>query len=413
MPLCCFVIVTFNTLCWIDCRICYILIHLGFRLAITLPFLIIKTTFFYSAKAHPIPNRESVIPISVHPDTNKFQGPDAIRIFEEVTMSQRETSQLSVVSSSTTPSHAPAPSIAHLDRVNYLFGYPIAHSLSPLLHGTIYAALNLNYQQFLYESRFLEGCLSLTQDPKFFGASVTMPHKVTIIPHLDVLTPEGEAIGAVNTIFLRSAPDGTRLLCGTNTDCIGIREAILQNVSSEAAAGMRGKPGMVIGGGGTSRAAVYALKQFLGCSEIYLVNREKSEVDQVIEECTSKGFGDGLKYVASLAEADALPGPKVVVSAVPDFPPRTEDEIRTRKIIELMLGKEEKGTILEMCYHPSPNTAIAAISRKSGWQVIEGVEAMIWQGLEQDKVWLRRKVSSFPIQKVKEVIAAKLAKPCL
>jgi quinate dehydrogenase len=155
------------------------------------------------------------------------------------------------------------------------------------------------------------------------------------------------------------------------------------------------------------------LKHFLGCSEIYLVNWEKSEVDQVIEECTSKGFGDGLKYIASLAEADALPGPKVVVSAIPDFPPKTEDEIRTRNIIESMLGKQEKGAILEMCYHPSPNTAIAAISRQSGWQVIEGVEAMIWQGLEQDKVWLRRKVSTLPIQKVKEVIAVKLAKPRL
>jgi quinate dehydrogenase len=330
-------------------------------------------------------------------------------------MSQQETShpQSNELSPTTATSHPPAPAIAHLDRVNYLFGYPIAHSLSPLLHGTIYAALNLKYQQFLYESRSLGACLSLTQDPKFFGASVTMPHKVAIIPHLDVLTPEGEAIGAVNTIFLRSAPDGTRLLCGTNTDCIGIREAILQNVSKEAAEGMRGRPGMVIGGGGTSRAAVYALKHFLNCSEIYLINREKSEVDQVIEECTRKGFGDGLQYIASPAEAEALPGPKVVVSAIPDFPPKTEDETRTRRIIETMLGKQEKGAILEMCYHPSPNTAIAETARKSGWQVIEGVEAMIWQGLEQDKVWLRRKVSTLPIRKVKEVIAARLGKPRL
>ena len=237
-----------------------------------------------------------------------------------------------------------------------------------------------------------------------------MPHKVAIIPHLDVLTPEGVAIGAVNTIFLRESPDGRRLLCGTNTDCIGIREAILQNVSKDMVEEMKGRPGMVIGGGGTSRAAVYALKQFLECSEVYLVNRDKNEVDAVIEECTSKGFGDGLHYVSSVAEAEGLPAAKVIVSAIPDFPPKSEDEKRTRAIIETMLGKKDKGAILEMCYHPSPNTAIAAISRKEGWQLIEGTEAMIWQGLEQDKVWLRKKVSSLPVQKVKEVIAAKLAK---
>jgi quinate dehydrogenase len=239
---------------------------------------------------------------------------------------------------------------------------------------------------------------------------VTMPHKVAIIPHLDVLTPEGEAIGAINTIFLRSAPDGTRLLCGTNTDCIGIREAILQNVSKEAAKNMEGKPGMVIGGGGTSRAAVYALKHFLGCSEIYLVNRDRSEVDQVIAECSSKDFGSGLRYISSVAEAEALEAPQVIVSAIPDFAPNTESEWTARRIIEAMLGKAEKGAILEMCYHPSPNTTIAAISRKNGWKVIEGVEAMVWQGLEQDKVWLRRKISTLPVGRVKKVLAAKVSK---
>ncbi|KUJ14171.1 uncharacterized protein LY89DRAFT_698602 [Mollisia scopiformis] len=310
-------------------------------------------------------------------------------------------------------SSPPIASTAHLSHVSYLFGYPIAHSLSPLLHNTIYKHLNLSYAYHLYETRSLASCLALTHSPKFFGAAVTMPHKVAIIPYLDVLTPEGEAIGAINTIFLRNSPDGRRLLCGTNTDCIGIREAILQNVSKEAAKEMEGKPGMVIGGGGTSRAAVYALKHFLGCGEIYLVNRDKREVDQVIAECESKGFGEGLRFVGSVEEAKKLQAPRLVISAIPDFEPKTEEEIMTRRVIETMLGKEEKGEILEMCYHPSPDSAIARISQRSGWQVIGGVEAMIWQGLEQDKIWLRRRISTLPVEKVKEVIAAKLSKPKL
>ncbi|TVY13510.1 Quinate dehydrogenase, partial [Lachnellula arida] len=182
------------------------------------------------------------------------------------------------------PAAPPVPSTDHLDRVSYLFGHPISHSLSPLFHGTIYSSLNLNYAQHLYETRSLTACLALARSPKFFGASVTMPHKVAIIPFLDMLTPEGEAIGAVNTIFLRSHPDGRRLLCGTNTDCIGIREAILQNVRKETVSEMRGRKGMVIGGGGTCRAAVYALKTYVGCDEVYLVNRDMSEVEQVINE---------------------------------------------------------------------------------------------------------------------------------
>lgn len=323
------------------------------------------------------------------------------------------TTQVSTETGTTAPpptitsSEPPVPSTDHLERVSYLFGYPIAHSLSPLLHGTIYKALSLNYEQHLYESRSLPACLELTKSPKFFGASVTMPHKVAIIPHLDMLTPEAEAIGAVNTIFLRNSPSGERLLCGTNTDCIGIREAVLQNVDAATSANFKGKPGVVIGGGGTCRAAVYALKHFLGCSEVYLINRDPSEVAAVIAECESKGFGDGLKYISSLSEAEALSAAPVIISAIPDFAPKTQEEIDTRQIIECVMSKE-KGAILEMCYHPSPETAIAQIAVAKGWQLIGGSEAMIWQGLEQDKTWLRQRVSTLPVEEVKKVIAAKL-----
>lgn len=359
-------------------------------------------------------SRPRFLPKSLHLPTISSVYTRSIPKTSKAKMSQAQppSQSPSTLSPPVSPAAPPVPSTDHLDRVSYLFGHPISHSLSPLLHGTIYSGLNLNYAQHLYETRSLTACLALARSPKFLGASVTMPHKVAIIPFLDMLTPEGEAIGAVNTIFLRSHPDGRRLLCGTNTDCIGIREAILQNVRKETVSEMRGRKGMVIGGGGTCRAAVYALKTYMGCDEVYLVNRDRGEVEQVIKECKSKGFGDGLRFVESLEEAERLQGPKVVIGAIPDFPPKSEAEIRTRKIIETLLGKE-KGVILEMCYHPSPDTAVARIARANEWQVIEGTEAMIWQGLEQDKVWLRRPVSALPVEKVKQVIAAKLSKPSL
>jgi quinate dehydrogenase len=319
------------------------------------------------------------------------------------------TTQTTMAQTSQTSSNPSPPSITHLDRVLYLFGHPIAHSLSPLFHGTNYKLLSLNYEQHLYETLSLPACLALTRHPKFLGASVTMPHKVAIIPHLDSLTPEGAAIGAINTIYWGTNAEGEQVLCGTNTDCIGIREAILRNSSLEHVKESKGKPGMVIGGGGTSRAAVYALKQFLGCSEIYLVNRDKSEVDAVIAECTSKGFGSGLRYVSTIAEAQSLEAPRVIVSAIPDFPPRTEDEIRTRAVIKTLLAKRS-GAILEMCYHPSPNTEISALAKENGWLVIPGVEAMVWQGFEQDRVWLEMEVKDMPIQEVKDTIATELAR---
>jgi len=231
-----------------------------------------------------------------------------------------------------------------------------------------------------------------------------MPHKVAIIPHLDDVTPECRAVGACNTIFRR----GNQLV-GTNTDIVGIRESFYQNVSKPDEI-FHGRPGMVVGGGGAARSAVYALKHYMRASTVYLVNRDASEVDAVISWCTSQGYGDGLIHVADASHARDLEGPGAVVACVPNFPPVTEAEKEARKVTEEFLEKPHKGAILEMCYHPAPWTEIAALAEAAGWQVILGTEAVIYQGLEQDRHWTGKETSELPIREVKEVIAKELSK---
>lgn len=62
------------------------------------------------------------------------------------------------------------------------------------------------------------------------------------------------------------------------------------------------------------------------------------------------------------------------------------------------------------CYHPTPWTEIAAIAEKAGWQVILGTEAVIYQGLEQDKYWTGKELHELPLKEVKAVIADELLK---
>jgi quinate dehydrogenase len=238
----------------------------------------------------------------------------------------------------------------------------------------------------LYETRDLNAFLEhIRTDTKLLGCSVTMPYKVAIIPHLDELTPEGAAIGAINTLFLRNDESGKRIYCGTNTDCIGVREALVQNVSDPSI--YRGKPALVVGGGGTARAAVYALQNFFGCSPIYMVNRDASEVQAVIDECNARGFGQDIIHVSTIEQAERLEAPGAIVSAVPDFAPISEEEKLARQVLATILRSEQKGALLEMCYHPSPNTEIADLATSLGWQVIMGTEAVIGQGLEQARLW--------------------------
>ncbi|KAJ5345580.1 Quinate/shikimate 5-dehydrogenase/glutamyl-tRNA reductase [Penicillium brevicompactum] len=323
---------------------------------------------------------------------------------------------------------------SHLDGVAYLYGHPLLNSLSPPLHQTVYNALGLNWTQIplssvtgtsetypppYTKSPPIEKYLaSIKSNPKFVGSSVTMPHKVAIMPHLDDLTEHARQAGACNTIFLRDDANGQRQYVGTNTDCDGIREALLQNAPD--ASRFRGRPALIIGGGGTARTAIYVMRRWLGSSRIYIVNRDADEVAAILEEDRRRNPDVNaqapLIAVTDPAEAARLESPAAIVSGIPNYPPKTEEELRSRAIIQAFLGTaadadKQEGVILEMCYHPNPWTEIAALASAGGWKVILGSEALIWQGLEQARLWTGKDVIGTPglVQEVKDLVAKTIA----
>ncbi|KAF2459970.1 quinate dehydrogenase [Lineolata rhizophorae] len=299
-----------------------------------------------------------------------------------------------------------------LDRIGYLFGHPISHSMSPLLHRTVYEALHLNWAQIPLESTDMDLFLRLIDGhgEKFYGASVTMPHKVAIMKHCDELTDEARDVGACNTLFIRDDPElKRRILVGTNTDVIGIRDAFYENVAYPEKV-FHDRPALVVGGGGAARSAIYALRTWLHSSHIYIVNRDEREVATVLTECARAGYGAALSHVSSVKEAEALPAPGAIISCIPDIAPRTEPERITRRIVQVILSKPQKGAILEMCYHPNPFTTTARLAKTAGWQVILGTEALIWQGLEQDRFWTGRDVHELPVKAVHAAIEKELAR---
>jgi quinate dehydrogenase len=283
------------------------------------------------------------------------------------------------------------PPITHLSNVAYLVGTPIAHSSSPKLHDSISSSSRISYAQLLAETKDLESFMAYLRShpavPRLLGSGVTMPHKVSVLPYLDHLTPEAETVGAVNTIFFRQGDDGSREMWGTNTDVIGIRDAFLSNLDEEVIGNMRGRPGLIVGGGGTCRAAIYALERYLGCSRIYIINRDRKEVEAVIRDTKTNLE---IRHITSVSDVEGIEGPGLVISAIPDFEPSTPSEVTVRDILELLLSRQsvnKRGAVLEMCYHPSPDTRITKLAEGCGWKVISGLEAMVGQGLEQAKLW--------------------------
>ncbi|OQE17320.1 hypothetical protein PENSTE_c021G05890 [Penicillium steckii] len=328
------------------------------------------------------------------------------------------------------PAEEPISIPEHLDGVAYLYGHPLLNSLSPPLHQTVYNALGLNWTQIPLSSvtgtsatypppytrsppieTFLA---SIRSNPKFVGSSVTMPHKVAIMPHLDDLTEHARQAGACNTIFLRNDPTtGARQYVGTNTDCDGIREALVKNAPD--ATRFRGRPALIIGGGGTARTAVYVMRRWLGSSKIYIVNRDAAEVESIMAEDRQRNPDPNAQAplipVSDPEEAARLESPAAIVSGIPNYPPKTPEELRSRAVIQAFLGtaadaEKQQGVILEMCYHPVPWTEIAQLASTGGWKVILGSEALIWQGLEQARLWTGKDIQGTPelVQQVRDMV---------
>jgi shikimate dehydrogenase len=153
-----------------------------------------------------------------------------------------------------------------------LIGYPLGHSLSPRIHSAALRACGLvgDYSLFLIQpddKKGLKDLLTRVYSGEITGLNVTIPHKQNVIPLLDVLTETAEAIGAVNTIYLRN-----NRLIGDNTDAQGfladLRKFLAefpspvragQSRSVEEGIGVREKKALVLGAGGSARAIVYAL----------------------------------------------------------------------------------------------------------------------------------------------------------
>jgi shikimate dehydrogenase len=138
-----------------------------------------------------------------------------------------------------------------------LAGYPVGHSLSPKIHSAAIAAYGLRGEYSLFpihsnDTQGLENLLARVRDKEIHGLNITIPHKQTVIPMLDELTPTARAVGAVNVIY-----SSKNKLVGDNTDAAGFMTDLRQLTGLSVSE--RSFSALVLGAGGSARAVVYAL----------------------------------------------------------------------------------------------------------------------------------------------------------
>src|SRR5665811_436309 len=107
-----------------------------------------------------------------------------------------------------------------------LIGYPLSHSFSAQYFAKKFASENIqdaDYRLFPLE-QISEIPSLIALHPDLQGFNITIPHKVAILPYLDHITKEAEAVGAVNCVKIDRRESGVKLT-GYNTDIYGFRES--------------------------------------------------------------------------------------------------------------------------------------------------------------------------------------------
>ncbi|CZS96006.1 hypothetical protein WAI453_009705 [Rhynchosporium graminicola] len=267
----------------------------------------------------------------------------------------------------------------------YLFGTPISASRSPVLHNTLFQQTGLPHEYSRLETDQAEDVRDMIRSADFGGASVTIPLKLDIIPLLDDITEAAKIIGAVNTIVPIAVEAGQpSRLVGENTDWLGMTHSL---ISASYATVSSGPPGsaLVIGAGGTARAAIYALHS-LAHSPIYIVSRTPSKLATMIATFPAEFNIIPLSEVKAAEEITKVP--RVAIGTIPADKPIEQN---MREILATLLRHPEtetdkQRTLLEMAYKPS-QTALMQMASDAGWVTIPGLEVLSAQGWYQFQKW--------------------------
>ncbi|KAH8701899.1 hypothetical protein BGW36DRAFT_108100 [Talaromyces proteolyticus] len=296
----------------------------------------------------------------------------------------------------------------------FLFGQPIEHSVSPVFHNTLFKSLKLPWRYIRLDSQDAEDLAWFMRNADFVGAAVTMPNKTRVIPYLDTLTEDARRIGCVNTIYTRevtSNREGGHSLVGTNTDWLGIKNALWSHDPGLVHL-LQERPAVVIGGGATSRSAIYALTEGFGVKEVFLVNRDAEEVEVMIKDLKKRGMREALTHLETMEDVSKRLHvcPAVIISAVPDMGPQTPLEQLARKIALTLIQMQDTdsgitpGALLEMAYTPSPWTQLAKAASAAGWKIITGIDVMELQAIEQAALWTGVNIETLPYEEARNAM---------
>ncbi len=258
-----------------------------------------------------------------------------------------------------------------------LIGFPLAHSLSPLIQGVAFSQHDLEerYQLWETEASQLEERVQGLRGDDCLGANVTVPHKEAVIPYLDELDAIAEKTGAVNTVVNRRG----RLL-GYNTDVSGFARAL-----EEAGFSTQGQRAVLLGAGGAARAVGVALVEAgVGAVALYDIMAGRSRA--LAEHLSALGSSDIV--IRSYDSADesflkSVTNCQLLVNCTPVGTRHSDAEGQSPLDAEMI---PSGALVFDLVYNP-PLTPLLAAARARGARVIGGLTMLVYQAAASFRLW--------------------------
>lgn len=281
-----------------------------------------------------------------------------------------------------------------------ILGHNIAYSVSPQMHGAAFAATKLAHTYVRADVEFVEDFVEsdLFRSDDFGGTSVTIPHKQSIMAYIDVLSDSARAIGSVNTVIAKQefGDNGfKRVLYGDNTDWKGIFNPLDRLLGGQVDSSSDYV--LILGAGGTARAAAYVARK-LGLKSVYY-NRTPSKATELAEtfggrvltSLEESSVEDGVSLGDVLRE-NAGSSVRVVISTLP--------AAANFVLPKWMLASDEKPIVFDVNYKPF-NTQLLLQAEPAGCKVVRGSEMLWEQGVGQFELWTQR---TAPYRVMKQVV---------
>jgi shikimate dehydrogenase len=233
-------------------------------------------------------------------------------------------------------------------------GWPVAHSRSPELHQAAYAELGVDavYQRLPIPPELFDETVAALPGSGFRGINVTIPHKEAALALSDTADTAAGEIGAANTLTF--TPQGIEAI---NTDAPALAQALAQTEDP----GNDG-PALVLGAGGTARAAAWALRST--GRQVSIWNRTAGRASELAESL-------GANAIERLP--DSLGGWEIVVNCTSlgmradDQAPCGESSLRgVRVVVDFVYAQQR--------------TTLARMAQEAGCRTIEGPELLARQG---------------------------------